>query len=127
MMLLLDTTVLVDVLRGRTAVMAALAGAVRSGHELGTSVINMAEVYSGVRDKEEIKARELLSELTCFPVTASIAVRGGILRNMWARRGITLGLADMMIAATALEHNLVLATDNRKDFPMPEISFYSLL
>jgi len=61
---------------------------------------------------------------SCFPVTYSIAERGGRLRNDWARKGRTLGLADMVVAATALEHNLALVTANRKDFPMPELKFY---
>jgi predicted nucleic acid-binding protein len=30
----------------------------------------------------------------------------------------------MVVAATALEHNLALVTANRKDFPMPELKFY---
>ena len=38
----------------------------------------------------------------------------------------TLSLADMMVAATALEHGLALMTDNRKDFPLPELNFYPL-
>ena len=33
---------------------------------------------------------------------------------------------DMLIAATALEHSLTLVTENRKDFPMPELSLYPL-
>ncbi len=126
MRLLLDTTVLIDAMRGRVAVLTALADAVRFGHELGTSALNLAEVYSGIRNHEESVAREFLATLTCFPVTDSIAERGGRLRNEWARRGITLGLADAMIAATALEHGLRLVTDNRKDFPMPELVFYPL-
>jgi predicted nucleic acid-binding protein len=48
------------------------------------------------------------------------------LKCEWARKGRTLTLTDMMIAATALEHGLRLATDNRKDFPMDEIAFYPL-
>ena len=35
-------------------------------------------------------------------------------------------LADMMVAATALEHGLSLMTDNRKDFPLPELTLYPL-
>jgi predicted nucleic acid-binding protein len=56
----------------------------------------------------------------------SIAVRAGELKREWARKGRTLTRTDMMIAATALEHGLRLATDNRKDFPMDEIAFYPL-
>lgn len=123
---MLDTTVLVDVLRGRAAAYAMLAEAVRSGHELGTSAINLAEVYSGIRSHEEIDAREFLGTLTFFPVTSSIAERGGRMRNELARRGTTVGLADAVIAATALEHGLALVTDNRKDFPMAGIEFFPL-
>jgi predicted nucleic acid-binding protein len=32
----------------------------------------------------------------------------------------------MIIAATVLEHSLALMTDNRKDFPLPELSIYPL-
>lgn len=126
MRLLLDTTVLIDALRGRGGARTALTEAARTGHELGTSAINLAEVYSGLRSTEEAAAQDFLAALTCFPVTASIAERGGRIRNEFARRGITLGLADAVIAATALEYGLVLATDNRKDFPMAEIEFFPM-
>jgi hypothetical protein len=126
MRLLLDTTFLVEVIRGQAAAMKVLAGAVSFGHQLGTSALNLAEIYSGIRDHEERVAQEFLPTLTCYPVSDSIAERGGRLRNAYARRGITLGLADAVIAATALEHGLALVTDNRKDFPMPELSFYPL-
>jgi predicted nucleic acid-binding protein len=33
---------------------------------------------------------------------------------------------DVTIAAVALTHGLTLLTDNRKDFPMPELALYSL-
>jgi predicted nucleic acid-binding protein len=35
-----------------------------------------------------------------------------------AKKGRTLVLADMIIAAIGLEHGCSLMTDNRKDFPM---------
>ncbi len=124
MRLLLDTTFLIEVIRGQERAKKALVWAVNSGHELGMSALNLAEIYSGMRDHEERVAQEFLATLTCYPVSNSIAERGGRLRNAYARRGITLGLADAVIAATALEHGLALVTDNRKDFPMPELSFY---
>ncbi len=42
------------------------------------------------------------------------------------KKGRTLGVVDLIIAATALAHKLVLMTDNRKDFPMPQLTFYPL-
>ena len=126
MRLLLDTTVLIDVLRGRGGARTSVAEAVRAGHVLGISALNLAEIYSGLRSTEELLAEEFLASLELFPVTASIAERGGRLRNQCSRRGITIGLADAVIAATALEHESWLVTDNRKDFPMPEITFFDL-
>lgn len=49
-----------------------------------------------------------------------------MLRNEAARRGTTLALADVIVAATALEYGLTLMTDNRKDFPIPELKFFDL-
>ncbi len=126
MILLLDTTVLVDVLRARLNRRAFLSELVQSGHVLATAAINIAEVYAGMRPSEGRKTEAFLSSLDCFPITGEIARRAGTLKNNWAQQGRTLSLADMLVAATALEHKLTLLTDNRKDFPLPELSFYPL-
>lgn len=59
-------------------------------------------------------------------MTGAIARRAGSLKRAWALKGRTLSLADLIVAATALEHGLALMTDNRKDFPIPELNFYPL-
>jgi predicted nucleic acid-binding protein len=48
------------------------------------------------------------------------------LQNRWRKKGHTLSLPDVTIAAVALTYGLTLLTDNRKDFPMPELALYSL-
>jgi predicted nucleic acid-binding protein len=126
MTLLLDTTVLLDVLRARQNRRLLLADVVAAGHLLATSAINIGEVYAGMRHGEEDRTEGFLSSLVCYPMTASIARRAGSLKSAWAQKGRTLALADMMVAATALEHGLALMTDNRKDFPLPELNFYRL-
>jgi predicted nucleic acid-binding protein len=62
----------------------------------------------------------------CYPITGAVARRAGSLKSAWAQKGKTLSLADMIVAATALEHGLSLMTDNRKDFPLPELRFHPL-
>jgi predicted nucleic acid-binding protein len=126
LILLLDTTVLVDVLRRRKDRLTLLEELVEMGHRLTTSAMCVAEVYAGMRPGEEERTQGLLAGVPCYPISMSIAVRAGELKREWARKGRTLTLTDMMIAATALEHGLRLATDNRKDFPMDEIAFYPL-
>ena len=126
MTLLLDTTVLIDALRARLDRRALLAGLVSRGDSLATAAINIAEVYSGMRPEEEGGTEAFLASLECYPMTAAIARRAGALKGGFAQRGRTLALADMIVAATALEHGLTLATDNHRDFPVEGLALYSL-
>ncbi|WP_213805451.1 type II toxin-antitoxin system VapC family toxin [Granulicella sp. dw_53] len=126
MILLLDTNVLIDALRARQNRRPLLTELISGGHTLATATINIAEVYAGMRPAEETKTEAFLSSLDCYPITAKIARRAGSLKNAWARKGQTLSLADMIVAATALEHELTLMTDNRKDFPLPDLKFHPL-
>jgi toxin FitB len=58
----------------------------------------------------------LLQTIDCLPWDAAISQRWANLVVDLKRRGQTLPLLDGMIAATALEHDLVVATRNRRDF-----------
>lgn len=127
MIFLLDTTVLIDVLRARKDRRALLAELIESGHTMATAAINLGEVYAGMRPGEEARTEILLSSLECFPLTAAIARSAGKLKSDRARKGQTLSLADMIVAATALAHGSVLMTDNRKDFrPIRGLEIYPL-
>lgn len=121
LIVLLDTTVLIDVLRARASRRSQLAELVEGGHTLATTALNIGEVYAGMRTGEEARTEAFLSGLECFPITAAIARRAGSLKSKWAQKGRTLTLADMLVAAAALEHQLALMTDNRKDFPVADL------
>jgi hypothetical protein len=103
-----------------------LRGLVAAGATLCGSAITIGEVYAGMRPHERAATEALLAELDCYDVTTKIARNAGLLRNEWKSKGQTLALGDTFIAATAIVHRLILLTDNRKDFPMPEISLYPL-
>ncbi len=126
MIFLLDTTILIDSLRHRQGRRELLAKTIRQGHTLATTAINLAEIYAGMRPSEEARTKMFLDGLECYPVTAAIARRAGKLKWEWSRKGRTLALDDMLIAAAALEHGLTLMTDNRTDFPMRELEMYEL-
>jgi toxin FitB len=51
-----------------------------------------------------------------YPITESIAQRAGVLRGQFQAQGITRTTPDMLIAATAQEHQLIIATRNVNDF-----------
>jgi predicted nucleic acid-binding protein len=126
MQLLLDSSVLIDALRLRRGRRQWLAELVRQGHILTTSALNLAEVYTGMRPVEEARTKAFLDALECHEITASIAEMAGTLKQQWAQMGRTLTLADTIVAAVALEQGCSLATDNRKDFPMPGLQLYEL-
>lgn len=126
MRLLLDTSVLIDALRGRRARRNWLAGLVHAGHSLETSALNIAEVYAGMRPEEENATKEFLGALRTHPITVNAGEKAGRLRNQWLQKGRTLTLADTIVAAIAIEQGCDLVTDNRKDFPMPELKIHKL-
>jgi predicted nucleic acid-binding protein len=120
-MFLLDTSVLIDVLRERNERRALLAQLVRDGHTLATTALNVAEVHAGLRPQEEAKTAVFLRDLECIDVTKSSAQLSGSLKREWARKGRTVALVDAVVAAIAIDRNCTLLTDNVKDFPMPEL------
>jgi predicted nucleic acid-binding protein len=126
MRLLLDTSVLIDVLRFRHHRRELLAELVLAGHSLSTTALNVAEVYAGMRPNEAQRTEAFLSALDCRDLTATSGRRAGSLKQQWGRKGRTLALADMIVAAIALEHRCTLMTDNRKDFPMEELDKFNL-
>lgn len=126
MNLLLDTTVMIDVVRFRNQRNEFLAELARAGHRLCTSTLNIAELYAGVRPGETARIEALLSGLEYYELTASIARLAGQMRNAWAQKGRTLTLANTIVAATAIDRGCALLTDNRKDFPMRELHLYPL-
>ena len=126
MKILLDTSVLIDTLRRRNGRREALAALVRAHESMATTSLNIAELYAGMRPGEEASTEALLEGLECLDLTGSAARLGGKLKYQWSKRGQTVSLADALIAAIALEARCVLLTDNRKDFPMPELQLYEL-
>ena len=123
---LLDTSVLIDVLRLRRGRRELLAELARRGHRLATTALNVAELYAGMRPEEEARTEEFLDLLDCYALTAAAGRLAGSLKCKYAKKGRTLTLADTIVAAIAMEERCTLMTDNRKDFPMPELDCYNL-
>jgi predicted nucleic acid-binding protein len=123
---LVDTNVLINALNGKQGHRELLRDQVAQGHRLGTCTVILAELFSGIKPADLSTIEAFASTLTWYPASPAIARRAGRLRYEYLRRGVTIGLPDLLIAATALEHGLTLLTVNRKDFPMPELALYPL-
>jgi predicted nucleic acid-binding protein len=123
---LLDTSVIIDVLNQKRGRWQLLASLVEAGDTLACSVVTLTEIYAGVRPKEVAFTERFLEGLEHYDVDSHLARYAGLLKNEWSQKGRTLGVVDLIIAATALAHHLLLMTDNRKDFPMGQLTFYPL-
>jgi predicted nucleic acid-binding protein len=126
MIILLDTSVVIDALNARAEIRGFLQDQLRAHHTLACCAITIAEVYAGMRRHEAPATSEFLDALDYYETTRTIARRAGDLKSAWSRKGQTLSLPDVLVAAVALEHGLALATGNRKHFPMPELKLLPL-
>lgn len=120
MLRVLDSTVLIDFLRGRPAVGHVVALRA-SGDVPATTAINVEEIVRGLRADEMEAARKLFGGLVVLPVDLRAAWQAGIWRRTFAARGVTLYQSDCLVAATTMVHDGALATGNPKDFPMSEL------
>ena len=101
--LLVDTDVFVDHLRG--------ARRMQAGRDrILYSVVARCELFAG-REMEEETVRRLLEPFEELPVDRAVAERAGRLRRAGGLR-----TPDALIAATALENQLMLVTRNTRDF-----------
>jgi predicted nucleic acid-binding protein len=123
---LLDTSVIIDALNQKRGRWQLLASLLQAGDAFACSVVTLTEIYAGVRPQELALTEQFLEGLEHYELNSRLARDAGLLKNEWAKKGRTLGVVDLIIAATALAHNLVLMTDNHKDFPMPQLALYPL-
>ena len=88
---------------------------------LGLSVVSAAELWEGAYFSRDPKRSQetlegFLSGVDILGLDEEICKRFGQLRGSMRKRGQTIGDFDLLIATTALRHNLTLLTNNRKHF-----------
>ena len=118
---LLDTTVIIDCLRGRKAIVDFVTKIASEGSTVGCCAVNVAEVYAGMRENERQVTKKFLDSLEYYEVTRNVAEQAGAYKRQYGQKGVTLSLSDAIIAAVAISNNLTLVTDNVKHYPMPEL------
>jgi predicted nucleic acid-binding protein len=117
MSVLVDTSVIIDYLRGHRGAEEVLEGE-RLVAPLHASEITRLEVLAGMRVNEEGATRSFLSIFIWHPVDPLISERAGELGRKWLASHQSIDSADLAIAATAIATRCKLLTCNVKHFPM---------
>ena len=120
--ILLDTTVLLDWLRGRETTRQRLSAVWTNGDDAYVCAICIEEVARGIHRTEESDFEQLLVGLLVAPLGIPEGRLAGWWRRTLARRGSTLSQADALIAAAAVGVGARVATANVSDFRIPNVA-----
>lgn len=115
---LVDTDIIINYLKGGANAKDFLMRIIDGGASGLFSVITEAELLSGSRNADDESAiYSILDCMEAIEVERNIAVTAGKLRQKYYSAYRT-ELPDAIIAATANEYELILATANEKHFNM---------
>lgn len=118
-MIIADTDVLIDFLRGRGA--AKRIAIELDTRSFGTTAITAFELRSGARSSNQRKVIDtLLEAMTIFAFGSEEARIAAGLRRQLESQGQAIGMADYMIAAVCIANDGVLLTRNRRHFERVE-------
>jgi predicted nucleic acid-binding protein len=117
---LLDTDIVIDFLRRREYARRLLDNWAGEGL-LAISTLTHLEIYQGMKGDEEETTNAFLDGLTSVTVDVPIARRAGRMLAELRSKGMTVGIADSIIAATALQLGTSLLTNNIEHYPFPDL------
>ncbi len=117
---MLDTDILSLVMRKNPIVLDNAQSYLNDYSRFTFSIITKYEIYRGLLAKEAIKQQELFDKLCStsriIPLSDSTIIEAAKIYSDLYRRGELVGDADILIAATAITHDLVIVTNNESHF-----------
>ena len=125
---LVDADWLIDAAIGRSRAQRTLDRLTDEG--LAVSIIAVAEVYEGAFGTPDPQAtlaglRDFLSDFAILPVTDPIVEHFARMRAVLRQQGQLIPDMDLLIAATAIHHDLMLLTRNLRHFErIPVLTLY---
>ena len=117
---LVDTDVAIDFLRRREYAQKLLENWAGEGL-LAISTLTHLEIYQGMKNGEEDATNVFLDGLISVVVDIPVARRAGTMMGELRSKGRTIGIADAIIAATALQLGAPLLTNNVEHYPFAEL------
>jgi predicted nucleic acid-binding protein len=120
---LYDSDVIIELLRGRPAVIQAARALETAGIPTYCSAVSLAEIYARIRPGEEAPTQAFFDARGEIILDAHVGRVAGSYLARYARSH-SVELADALIAAAATTSGVRLWTRNRKHYPMPDLQFY---
>lgn len=115
-MIIADTDVLIDFLRGQGAGADRVALELEAGL-LATTVVTRFELLAGARNERQRSAvMVLLDGLVTLPLDTTAADQAAEIRRSLQSEGRDIGMADSLIAGITVARRGVLLTRNRRHF-----------
>ena len=117
---LLDTDILSAVMRQSPIALTRARAYLAVHHRLTFSIITRYEVLRGLYAKNAMAQLaafdRLCSVSTILPLSDAIVIRAATIYGDLHQRGVLIGDADILIAATGLEHGLIVVTNNESHY-----------
>ncbi|HET7703175.1 MAG TPA: PIN domain-containing protein [Candidatus Limnocylindrales bacterium] len=121
MRLVVDSTFLIDHLRGLPAATDRLAQIFEMGDDPIVTEVIVCEVRAGLRPENERDLAALLEPMEFVQPDPATATRAGRWRAEARARGWTLSLADALIAAAAASMDASVLTRNVRDLALTPV------
>jgi predicted nucleic acid-binding protein len=113
---LVDTSILIDYYRKSDKSKSIWVNLVRQGHTFAVSAITKYEIYSGATENQLAFWNNVFRSMTILPFDEACVDSAVLINAVLKRKRKQIGIADLFIAATAMSHQLPVATLNRKHF-----------
>ena len=118
MRLVLDSSVIIDHLRGDDRARRLISAAFTAGDELWSVTAARVEILGGIRSGEERETHRLLAMISWLDVTTDVADLAGRYAARFRRSHGAIDTVDYLLAAAVDVLGAELRTQNVRHFPM---------
>jgi tRNA(fMet)-specific endonuclease VapC len=119
-LILIDTTIAVDFLRGERQIVSRIKSIQEMGDSIGISAVSLFELIHPLRhrklDDQERHVRSFIHQLNLLALDSNAADESAEIMGSLLRMGQPVNALDVLIAGTALSNGVELVLSRDEDF-----------